>query len=272
MKKNWLGVAALAALALAGCASMDRNIALMSAGAASPDGGITAKQARRAVMLGTEAVAGSATGMGVAGGLLLASGGFQATAAKYDHLEVWMPLAEAKDTEGAKLKMSAILFDAAVRTLAEFGLKARADEYTNQSTIGVVERTRFLRVDGPGCENESCVAFSSFPTATASTWEGAMVEYNHDAVVAGQQCPCYVYDGLKGNVIFGKVSGEDDDRGAFGAHWHKIRMKVFVPGGEQFYARLTANLPAWAFYYLAQQPPATDIKVPALYNQGGRIN
>ena len=267
---NLLGLAALAAVGLAGCASMNRNIALMSAGAVA-EAGVTAKQARRGALLGMEA-AGPASGMGVAGALLLASGDFQATAAKHDHLEVWMPLAEAKDTEGAKLKMSAILLEAAVKTLAEFGLKARADGYTNQSTIGVVDRTRFLRVDGPGCENESCVAFSSFPTATASTWEGGMVEYNHAAVVAGQPCPCYVYDGLKGNVIVGKVLGENDDKGAFGAHWHKINLNIFVPGGEKFYARFTANLPAWAFYYLAQQPPGTDIKVPALFNQGGRIN
>ncbi len=265
----------LVALTLYGCAGIKKqNIALMSAGVTA-ENGVSAKQVREASLLGISAARGSGVGMGVAAGLLLASGDFQANAASSTHLEVWMPLSEAKDEEDAKFKMSDILVNATVKALGEMGFKARVDEYSNQSTIGIIDTFRILRIDGPGCEKESCLAQGSFPSATASTWMGDMVKYDHQTTIAGKQCPCYAYFELGGYVVLSKVLREYDEKGSTGGHWRRFELGGFPgpnPGlNEEFYLRLTANLPDWAFYYHGQSKSNTKGYVSALYNQGKRI-
>jgi hypothetical protein len=259
---------------LYGCAGINKqNMALMSAGMTAEDG-VSAKQVRKTGLLGLSAAKGNGLGMGVATGLLLASGDFQENAAKYSHLEVWMPLSEAKDDEEAKFKMSDSLLNATIKALGEMGFKARVDEYSDKSTMGAIETVRILRIDGPGCEKESCLAQGSFPSATASTWVGDMVKYDHQTI-AGKQCPCYAYFELDGYVVLSKVLREYDEKGSTGGHWRRFELGGFPgpnPGlNEEFYLRLPANLPDWAFYYHGQSKSNTNGNSSALYNQGKRI-
>lgn len=228
---------------LYGCAGINKqNIALMSAGVTAEDG-VSAKQVRRAGLLGISAAKGSGLGMGVAAGLLLASSDFQAMAAKDSHLEVWMPLSEAKDEEDAKFKMSEILLNATVKALGEMGFKARVDEYSDKSTMGAIETVRILRIDGPGCEKESCLAQGSFPSITASTWVGNLLKYEQQTMIAGKQCPCYAYKELQGGVVLSKVLREYDETGGTGGHWRQFELAAFPRSYEDFYLRLTSNLP-----------------------------
>jgi hypothetical protein len=192
---------------LGGCAihkaEQEKHIAFLSAGAI-PEKGITVRDVVLQGNLAGEAATGSGADIGMAALMLLNSGDFQKTAAKYDHLETWMPISEAKDENEAKLKMSKILENAIFKT---FGLpyQAKIDEIEDEATIGAISRGRFIRVDGPGCENWSCKINATIPSETASTSDGTMLKYEHPI---GQLCPCYVYAGLAGIGGFVKITKE----------------------------------------------------------------
>lgn len=268
MNRNALLMAILLTGLLSGCAA-NQQIAFLSSGVTSNQG-ISAKNLRSSANLGLQSAIGSGADIVIVSALLLNSSDYQTTVAKYDHLEVWMPLSEAKDKHQAKLKMSAILENAIHKTLA-VGYKSRIDEYENEAVLGAVNRTRFIRIDGPDCENWSCAAYTTIPSETASQWQGNMIKYAYQAVIAGKQCPCYVYDGLQGGVRFVKILKEHDRQGLISGHWHQLESKPNHFGGEAFYSRLSANLPDWVYCYVAKQPVNTTMTVPALFNQGRRL-
>ncbi|PPD43831.1 MAG: hypothetical protein CTY16_12930 [Methylobacter sp.] len=161
MNRNALLMAMLLTALLSGCAA-NQQIAFLSSGV-TPNQGISSKNLRRGANLGLQSAIGSGVDITMASALLLNSSDYQTTAAKYDHLEAWMPLSEAKDEHEAKLKMSAILEHAIHKTLA-VGYKTRIGEYENEAVLGVVNRTRFIRIDGPDCENWSCAAYITIPS------------------------------------------------------------------------------------------------------------
>lgn len=104
-------VAVSIASALTACAIHHPPVALMSVGV-KPADGITLQTAIRGTNLGLAAARGTGLDVGVASAMLLSSNNgrdFQNFIAKFDHLEVWMPISEAKDEEEAKFKMSKIL-------------------------------------------------------------------------------------------------------------------------------------------------------------------
>ncbi len=245
---------------LGGCAihqsEQEKHIAFLSA-SVTPEKGMTTRDVALRGNLAVEATKGSGADIGMAALMLLNSGSFQKTAAKHDHLEVWMPVSEASEENDAKLKMSKILVNSINKTFVH-PYETKLDEAT-------VEDDRFIRINGPSCENWSCIVNGSFPSKTARKWEGNMLKYDHQTLVAGNQCPCYVYEGLSGGFAFYKLI--KDYRGN-----PRFEAQPTSFGGEDFYTRLSANLPDWAYYYVAKQPPGTDMKVPALFNKGKRVN
>ncbi|GAB6142493.1 hypothetical protein JCM14076_32230 [Methylosoma difficile] len=257
---------------LGGCAihqaEQEKRIAYLSAGVI-PEKGMSAKDVLLRGNLAAEAAKGSGAGIGMAALMLLNSVDFQKTAAKHDHLETWMPVSEARDEYEAKLKMSKILENAIFKTFSP-PYQAKVDEIEDEATIGVISRGRFIRIDGPGCENWSCKVNATIPSETASISDGTMLKYGHP--ILGQNCPCYVYTGLAGIGGFVKITKEYVEQGSINGHWHRFESKPISFVGEDFYTRLSANLPDWAYYYVAKQPPNTDMKVPALFNKGKRVN
>jgi hypothetical protein len=275
VKKNllWLLISVL----LTGCASVkEGQVARLSMGIPQNPGKATDSTAFRASYLAVEAMGRqvpgtlpNGVGIGIAAAKLLTAGSFQDLAKNFPHLEVWMPEREARDEKEATLKMSAIV-EKALRDAFPPGFKTKIFEYENVATIRVRDRNRFIRVDGPGCENWSCIAGGPIPDKN-TTLSGEMIKTECVEDLASQTShPCYAYTRIQG-IGFTKIVKEWEEDGLLGGHWHKFEEKV-VPGFDyaQFYLRFSKALPAWAFYYI---PPNFDkdnelLKDAAFFNQG----
>ena len=257
---------------LGGCAihkaEQEKNIAFLSAGVTAEKGLSTRDVVLRGNLAG-EVANGSGTDIGMAALMLLNSGDFQVKATKQDHLEVWMPVSEASNEKQAKMKMSSILESAINKTFSS-PYKTKIDEIEDIATTGAKSIGRFIRIDGPGCENWSCrVNATILSEINVNSSYGDMFKYEHS--IPGQHCPCYVYMGLAGIGGFVKITKEYVEQGVFNGYWHRFETKPMSFGGEEFYIRLSENLPDWVYYYVAKQPPGTDMKVPALFNKGKRV-
>lgn len=210
----------------------------------------------------------SGVGIGIMVANFLASGNFQDFARKYNHLEVWMPSTEARDEDEAKLKMSALV-DAAIQQALSPDYQARIEEYEDQSTIGIISRFRHYRVDGPRCENWSCILSAPIPTATALQWNGKMTQISEPKVpfFDGR----YAYTGVQ-NIALAKITGEHTKEGLTGGHWRKFEGGL-VQGldYEAFLQRISANLPEWVYFYLAPRSKDNPVDGPALLVQGKKI-
>lgn len=258
----------LLAMMTTGCAVHQPNIAMLSSGLSVPDD-VTVKQGLRAANLGLQAATGTGLGLGVAAGQLLNTGDYQKTAAKFNHLEVWMPVSEAKRPDEAKFKMSKLL-EEAVRNTILAPYQSKLYEYENIAVFGAVDKHRGIRIDGPGCEAWSCIAYVSIPTPTSVTGKkGDMVKYDHPVSKGHIQCPCWVYDEMGGGIAFAKITKEFDEKGSGSGQWHRIESKPADFSNEDFYSLLSRNLPDWAYLYIAVQP---GMEVPAFFNAGFRIN
>jgi len=151
----------------------------------------------------------SGVGIGIMVAKFLASGNFQDFAKSSNHLEVWMPATEARDEEDAKFRMSALIDTAIQKALAP-DYRARIEEYEDQSTIGIISRFRHYRVDGPLCENWTCIIRAPIPTATAHQWTGKMTKIDEPKLpfFDGR----YAYTGMQ-NIGFGKITKEHTEEG-----------------------------------------------------------
>jgi hypothetical protein len=79
-----------------------------------------------------------------------------------------MPVSEAVDETDAKLKMSDLM-ENAIRKAFLPHYQTKSFEYENVSTLGVRDRHRDILVEGPDCENWSCIAIAPIPTETHSS-------------------------------------------------------------------------------------------------------
>ncbi|TAL51169.1 MAG: hypothetical protein EPN89_03960 [Methylovulum sp.] len=255
---------------ITGCAIHQLPIAALSIGY-RPSSGISPKKAWRTANLALESAVGTGTGIGVASALLLDSGNFQDTAAKFSHIEAWMPVSEAKNENEAALKMSKILENAVHKTFTP-NYHTKMDEVENESAVGIKEITRFIRIDGPGCEPWSCMAMGAFPSETAMKWRGKMIRYEHQFTHDNIDCPCYVYSGLDGGIGFTKILDEYTEKGSINGQWRRFKSIPASFVDEDFYKRLSGNLPDWVYVYVAEKPNDPNMAVPALFNQGKRIH
>lgn len=266
----------IAASISAGCASkIPNNVAIQSIQFKPSYERLTQSTGWNATGLGLEAAsrhipgtAPSGVGLGIMVAKFLASGNFQDVARKSNHLEVWMPSTEARDEEEAKLKMSTLI-DAAIQKALAPDYQARIEEYEDQSTIGIISRFRQYRVNGPLCENWSCIISAPIPTATTHQWTGKMTKISEPKVpfFDGR----YAYTGVQ-NIGFGKITAEHTEEGLTGGHWRRFEDGL-VQGFdyEAFFQRISANLPEWVYFYLAPRSKDNPVDGPAFLVQGNKL-
>lgn len=264
------------ALITTGCASkMPDNVAIQSIQYKPSYERLTQSAGWNATGLGLAAASRhvpgtipSGVGIGIMVAKFLTRENFQDVARKYNHLEVWMPSAEAQDEEGAKLIMSALI-DAAIQKALAPDYHARIEEFEDQSTIGIISRFRHYRVDGPLCQNWSCIIWAPIPTATAHQWTGKMTKISEPKVpfFDGR----YAYTGVQ-NISFAKITSEHTEEGLTGGHWRRFKGGL-VQGFdyEAFLQRISANLPEWAYFYLAPRSKDNPVDGPALLVQGNKL-
>jgi len=209
---------------------------------------------------------GSATAIGLLGFFL--SGRTQE--GFITQLLVWMPASMAKDEEEAKLKMSKILEDAAIKALPE-GYTTKEFVWEDQATLGSLSPQRIIKVDGPMCANWSCYIWGDIPSDTHSNWKGKMEESIAPEYVSNTEIKAFRY-ARRGQIGFNSIVKEYDEIGGTGGHWHKI-----IPGGvegfshKDWYVRISENLPSWAYYYFApnlKNPDDGITKIPVIFNSG----
>lgn len=264
-----------AAVVLSGCAAPMKNVAYISLGAAKNPGKISDSTGFRSTQLGLAVVSTSTpggipsgVGIGIAAARLLASENFQTLARKHNHVEVWMPVSEAINESEAQLKMSSLM-ENAIRKSFQPPYQTKIIEFDNSSTVGVVDRFRKILVDGPLCENWSCIVEASIPTSSANQWCGKMIKIDEPGIPGGDEH--YAYSGLEG-IVFAKITKEYDKNGLFAGHWHKIESAVAQGFDyEQLFQRISAGLPDWAFLYIAPKSKDNPLAGPALLNKGVKV-
>lgn len=192
-------------------------------------------------------------GIGVATAILLGSSGSKSSkniADNSNYLVVAMPLNEASSEIDAQLKMGGKLENAITKALGT-GYQTRLEEYEDYYAFGQTLRPRWLRVNGPLCENWSCQILAPIPTANALQWEGGMTSKK---IASGQEA--YVYKkGLEQETIgLVKITKEYDKEGFIAGKRH------YVEGAEipdfdyaQFFQRISENLPEWAYIRVVQK-------------------
>lgn len=265
----------IAVIALSGCAAPMKNVAYISLGAAKNPGKISDSIGFRSAQLGlavastpTPGPVPSGVGIGVAAARLLASGDFQELAKKNNHFEVWMPASEAVSDDDAKLKMGTLM-ENAIRKAFLPPYQSKTIEYDKTSTLGIVDRHRKILIDGPSCENWSCIVDGPIPTASAYQWIGKMVKIDEPGIPGGIEH--YAYAGLYG-VSFGKIIKESDKKGLLAGHWLKYESApVLGFDYEQLFQRITVGLPDWVFFYIAPKSQDNPLDGPALLNKGVKI-
>ncbi|MGZ5056292.1 MAG: hypothetical protein ACXWAT_15310 [Methylobacter sp.] len=190
----------------------------------------------------------SGVGVGIAAARLLASQDFQSFAQEHNHFEAWMPSHEADNEDEAKLKMGALM-ESAIRKSFLPPYQTKVIEYDNASTLGIVDRHRKILVDGPSCDNWSCIADGPIPTSSAYQWVGKMVKIDEPGIPGGAEH--FAYTGLHG-VSLAKITKESDKESLLAGHWHKLETEpVRNFDYERFFQRISANLPDWVFFYIA---------------------
>jgi hypothetical protein len=184
----------LVALATSGCANVQKPYAQnpynpnakISKPVATPQqqaGKTSDSTAFRAANLGLAAASrpipgaiSSGSQIGIAAAqLLLGSGTAKSLviADNANYLVVAMPLSEASDEIQAQIKMGAIVESAILKALQP-QYQARIEEYDDHYAFGQTLRPRWLRVNGPHCENWSCQIIGPTANQNALQWEGKM--------------------------------------------------------------------------------------------------
>jgi len=182
-------------------------------------------------------------GVGIAAVMLLNSGDSRLSnlARNANQLEVSMPLSYATDESDAQIKMGKLV-EAAIFKALEIGYKVKIEEYDDSYLFGKKLRPRWLRVDGPECENWSCQIIAPIPTANALQWEGKMKKISQP-----NEKEFYAYDMSLSNIRsigLVKITGEhkkDDHHVVEG-----VELESFDYHG--FFTRISDNLPDWVLY------------------------
>lgn len=160
-----------------------------------------------------------------------------------NYLVIAMPLNYATDEDDAQLKMGALMEKAIVQALSPT-YQTEIVEYDDHHSFGKVLRPRWIRVDGPLCENWSCQISGPVPTKNAAQWEGEIVKTTN----SGREI--YRYKNIfREKIRFVKIIKEYDKN-----------EKHYVEGQEipdfdyqTFYQRISANLPEWVDFRITKK-------------------
>lgn len=262
------------AIFISGCATKPSNIAFQSINyhARGIDESMTNSPGWHAANIALEASSRSipgtipsGVGIGIISLQLIASTKkFQDLARRSNHFEAWMPITFAKDEDDAQVKMGSIM-ETAILKAFQPPYQTKIFEYDDVATVGVVSRFRMIRVDGPGCENWSCIASGPIPTSSAYQWVGEMVKIDAPGF-SGREC--YAYRGLHG-IGLSRIKREYEEDGLFSGHWHKFETGLVSDFDyEKLFQRISENLPDWVYFYLAPRGKDNPVDGPALLNKG----
>lgn len=175
-------------------------------------------------------------GVGIAATALLLGSGSSNKPINDNFIVASMPLYMASDEQDSKIKLGSIV-ERHITLALHPDYQARIEEYEDSYAFGRTLRPRWLRVDGPLCENWSCQVIAPIPTANALQWQGDMVQKNGS---------WHYKHPLEQSIAFIKIANEYDKDGFLAGRRH------FVDGHElanfdylKFLTRVSSNLPEW---------------------------
>lgn len=165
-------------------------------------------------------------------------------------LAVAVPLTEVSNEQDAQLKMSEHMERAITMALGA-NYESKTEEYDNHYAFNRTLRPRWIRINGPLCENWSCQILAPIPTATALQWEGRMVIKK---VVTGQEAYVYEKPFEQQSIGLVKITKEYDKEGFIAGRRHYVEG-VELPDFDyaQFFQRISENLPEWAYLRVARK-------------------
>lgn len=182
----------------------------------------------------------------IAAALLLGSGNSKPLIAEHaNYLTALMPVSEAENEKAAQLKMGVLVENAIIKALQPT-YQTRIEEYDDADMFGNKLKPRWIRVNGPYCENWSCQVTGPISTANALQWEGEMekIEGPRD----GKYYYRYSFSSNR-TIGFVKITKEYNNDALLDGPRH-IVVGAEIPGFdyEQFYLRISQNLPEWLGY------------------------
>ncbi|POZ50654.1 hypothetical protein [Methylovulum psychrotolerans] len=185
----------------------------------------------------------SGVGVGIAAAMLLGSGDSTPlnVARNANFLEVSMPLSYATDESDAQVKMGKLIETAIFKAL-ESDYKVKVEEYDDTYLFGKVLRPRWIRVNGPKCENWSCQIIAPISTANALQWEGIMKK-----ISPPNEAGFYAYDMSLSNIRsigLVKITKEYEKSD------HRVVEGVELDGFDynEFFKHISENLPDWVLF------------------------
>lgn len=187
-------------------------------------------------------------------------------------MPVWMPANLASNPQQAQLEMSQIVEKAVTDALSP-EYKVEPYEWVNRAIFGAKNSYRALRVDGPLCEQWSCLVegvFSnhslpeeSFKARIVKTDTPDFIDHGHES--------SYKYR-RNGYITIKKIADEYDKKGLLFGQWHRFEFEG-IPGFDHtsFYKRVSANLPDWAYTYVGPESFANEYDVPYVLHRGEQL-
>lgn len=179
----------------------------------------------------------------------------------------WLPASQAADETAAQLKWSQTLEQAAARALPD-GYHTEPFEWVNTSADGVESTHRVLRVDGPLCSDWSCVlegGFTSHENPALSS-ESPMRRVPTPAIAGHGESESFTQS-KAAYMTFNQVTSQYLEVGR-GAQWRMEKQPVPGFDHNEFYQRLSAELPSWAFVYAGPENPVYQTPIPVVLHEG----
>ncbi len=186
-------------------------------------------------------------------------------------MPVWMPASLAKDSQEAELKMTEITEQAITKALPE-GYRVKPYEWVDKAIFGAESSYRILRVDGPLCEQWSCMIRGSLASLENPGKSSAarMIKGKNPAFFHSNE-GAYRFRGL-GGIAVRKITKEYDQTGKGSGQWHRIEH-VDLAGFDHagFYRRFSGAMPDWAFIYFGPEETHNDAGIPFVLNGGKEL-
>jgi len=187
-------------------------------------------------------------------------------------MPVWMPQSLARDALDAQQKLTAIIEQAVAESLpADY--RTKPYEWSDKAVFGAESSYRMLQVDGPLCEDWSCVIRGSLSSSERPTksFDARMLRVNTPPFIRESDGSSYQLRGL-GGVALHKVIKEYDEQGSVSGHWHRVKTEP-LSGFDHatFYRRLSTALPDWAFIYLGPEYAHNQAGIPLVLNRGQEL-